>query len=586
MMVPWEGLGTAWLYKKKDLLCKNVYEIATMSNSWFCGVQGITLMYIVLVMLCLGFLLIANLHFLTVYRSSVIQTHLTKLIALSFFLPLSLVLPVAIRKQIENPGFGSICFVSSEVASPYFFYPLSVAVCLATLLHLGTIVFMIKTSIQNNAAAVSDSTSFSQGDGQSNRTMSKRQRRLQTARDISQLLKQQWRPGFFALCLLIIDMIYWLFYFIEAKKLSRVSPDTKWFNEWLECLGAQAQSAMLSGQLSATSTLAELKAAGETAQGACARIATPNVPSFAWAALSDIMPAVFGIMILIIFGTKLELWRDLRIRIFGERDSTVFNMDDLNKDHHRTATTQEQQHYPHAAKSEVQPRGQSQNNDFYSDDLGMETVEFNSRDMMILHTETPQYGGKQSRSRSGSQAALPLAEGSTYGGATRKTSVTIQDDREPIYYRKPEPITTQEERIQLRLLHEQHAKLVSEGSHPWPAWPSSTTTTSSPSPTSPVPPVSLGARSPSFHRYPRDLTVNTLRDPLPQVTFPTSPISPLKGFYNSDDITAPPIPLSQHSRIDRQLTSPPPALPQPTFTKVDYPVQSVVIPSRGSSRDQ
>ena len=40
LMVPWEGLGTIWMYKKKDLLCKNVYEIATMSNSWLCGLQG------------------------------------------------------------------------------------------------------------------------------------------------------------------------------------------------------------------------------------------------------------------------------------------------------------------------------------------------------------------------------------------------------------------------------------------------------------------------------------------------------------------------------------------------------------------
>lgn len=40
MMVPWEGLGTAWLHMKADLLCMNIYESATMANSWFCGVQG------------------------------------------------------------------------------------------------------------------------------------------------------------------------------------------------------------------------------------------------------------------------------------------------------------------------------------------------------------------------------------------------------------------------------------------------------------------------------------------------------------------------------------------------------------------
>ncbi|KAG0277461.1 hypothetical protein BGZ96_002852 [Linnemannia gamsii] len=467
---------------KTDLLCKNIYEPATMTNSWFCGVQGIGLMYMVLTMLCLGFLLIANLHVLTVYRSYIVQNHLTKLMVLSFFLPLSLVLPVAIRKQIENPGFGSICFVSTQVASPYFFYPLSAVVCLATLLHLGTIAFMIKTSIQNNSVAVSDSRSFkSQSDSQSNKTISRRQRRLQTARDISQLLKQQWRPGLLALCLLIVDMIYSLFYFIEAKKLEKVRPDTPWFMDWMGCLASQAQEALLSGRLSPTSTMDDLKVAGDVAQGVCARIAEPYVPSFTWAALADITPAVFGIIVLFIFGTKLELWQDLRSRIFGEKDKTVFVMGDISNDSKDRPLSPEEQQYQQqrqhiqfsqATKAE---RGKSQDNDFYSDDLGLEAIEFNSRDMILAYeTETPRYGGKQSRSRSGSHATPPTTE-RAYGGATRKTSVTIQDnDREPIYYRNPEPIIAQQELIQKRLFHEQHALLVTEGAVPWPSWPSST----------------------------------------------------------------------------------------------------------------
>lgn len=194
LMVPWEALGTAWLFKKEELLCKNVYEIADMTNSWFCGVQGkqaqaqqrsseveylsrrvcvtcswcneihtdicyltlvfhmqqsgALLQYIVLVMLCLGFLLIANLHLLTVYRSSLIQGSLSKLMVASFILPLALVIPVIVKKQIMNPGFGSICFVGPDVASALFFYPLSIIVCVATLLHLGTIGFMIKVRLK------------------------------------------------------------------------------------------------------------------------------------------------------------------------------------------------------------------------------------------------------------------------------------------------------------------------------------------------------------------------------------------------------------------------------------------------------
>lgn len=151
--------------------------------------------------------------------------------------------------------------------------------------------------------------------------MTPRQRRLQTARDISQLLKQQWRPGLFALWLLIIDMIYWLFYFIEAKKLLSVGPNTLWFQRWVACLAEQAVASVKAGRLSMTNpTPDQLTAAGEFAQKTCAEIAAPFVPNFAWAALSDIMPALFGIVIMIIFGSKLELWHDLGERLFGRRD--------------------------------------------------------------------------------------------------------------------------------------------------------------------------------------------------------------------------------------------------------------------------
>ena len=101
-------------------------------------------MYLTLALLCLGFLLIANLHLLIAYRSQLIQSHLTQLIIASFLLPLALVVPVAVRKQIEYPGMGSTCLVSPSVASAYFFYPLAATVSLGTLLHLGTIIAMIK----------------------------------------------------------------------------------------------------------------------------------------------------------------------------------------------------------------------------------------------------------------------------------------------------------------------------------------------------------------------------------------------------------------------------------------------------------
>jgi hypothetical protein len=165
--------------------------------------------------------------------------------------------------------------------------------------------------------------------------MTPRQRRLQTARDISLLLKQQWRPGLFALWLLIIDMIYWLFYFIEAKKLLSVGPNTLWFQQWVACLAEQAVVSVKAGRLSMTNPTADqFIAAGEHAQKTCAEIAAPFVPNFAWAALSDMMPALFGIVILSIFGSKMELWHDLRERLFGRRhaDGGKIMMGDISKE--------------------------------------------------------------------------------------------------------------------------------------------------------------------------------------------------------------------------------------------------------------
>lgn len=62
----------------------------------------------------------------------------------TFVLPLGLVIPIVVKNHVMNPGFGSICFVGPDMASTYFFLPLSIVVCAATLLHLGTIAFMIK----------------------------------------------------------------------------------------------------------------------------------------------------------------------------------------------------------------------------------------------------------------------------------------------------------------------------------------------------------------------------------------------------------------------------------------------------------
>ncbi|KAK5815408.1 hypothetical protein F5H01DRAFT_367796 [Linnemannia elongata] len=344
LIVPWDGLGTAWLFKKEELLCVNEYEIAHMSNSWYCGLSGTLLPYLSLVILSLGSLLITNLHLLTVYRSSFIQDSLSRWMVVTFVLPLGLIIPIVVKQQVMNPGFGSICFVGPDMASAYFFLPLSIVVCVATLLHLGTIAFMVKAAIvANSSSSVGNSHSQSSNGSNSNTMTTPRQRRLQTARDITHLLKQQWRPGLLALWLILIDVVYSLFYFIEAKKLLTVSPTSTWFQQWVACLADQVTESAKAGRLSLNSpTMDQFLAAGEFAQRTCASVAAPFVPNFVWAAVTDLLPAMFGIAILVIFGSKLELWQDLRERLFGRRypDNGKIMMGDMPQDNRNKVYSQ------------------------------------------------------------------------------------------------------------------------------------------------------------------------------------------------------------------------------------------------------
>ncbi|KAF9337766.1 hypothetical protein BG006_002801 [Podila minutissima] len=458
LMVPWEALGTAWLAKKEDLLCKSPYEAANMTNSWLCGVQGITLYYIVLVMCCLSVLLIANLHLLIVHRSSVIQNSMSRLMVISFLLPLAMVVPVAVRKDIENPGFGSICFLSAKAASPFFFYPLAGVVSLASLMHLGTIVYMIKTKLRANASeTVRHSASFSQTDSQGN-PISRKQSRLQTARNISLMLKQQWRPGLFALFLLIIDMSYWLFYFTEAKKLLSVGPNTDWLVQWLTCLSHQAMVSMQSGVLSATSGPAEFKAAGDNAQRACVYVAKPHIPAFAWVAASELLPAMFGIAVLMIFGCRMELWQDLRTRLFHSskgQDGTIM-MGQITKDaKDRHLPQQKQNHLPKQQADKIQEI-KGANDGFYDEDLGGPD------------NPTDPYGSRMNLSLNTTPAVL--------GGPTLKCSVqhianTAMGQRSP-------PYSPAQQQYNLKSTR---GGVPPDPSN-WPSWPSTYTTT----PTSPA----------------------------------------------------------------------------------------------------
>ncbi|KAG0237652.1 hypothetical protein BGW42_000480 [Actinomortierella wolfii] len=306
-----------------------------MSNTPICGFQGIAIVYLVGALFIQGITLVANLHCLVVYRSWRVQKQVSMMIALSFVLPLVLIIPPALQKQFRFSGYGSICFMSSELVNTYFFYPVGAMMIVSVMIHFSTVIYMIKlyitTSRFESSASTTTSTSIN--------SQTKRHLGAQTARDITRMLKQQWRPGSFAMCQLLVYMIYFLFYFVEIKKFSRISPSDEWFQQWISCFGQQAtQNIQTLVATTPSLTITNITSPevisnlGRAGQQACQPIASPHVPVFWRLVMSDLAPAIFGICIFLIFGSKYELWQEWH-RFFSEKvlgrssnDSETFNM--------------------------------------------------------------------------------------------------------------------------------------------------------------------------------------------------------------------------------------------------------------------
>lgn len=261
-----------------------------------------------------------------------------------------------------------------------------------------------------------------------------------------------------------------------------VGPTTEWFIQWIACLGQQAQLSIQSGLLSATAGPAEIKTAGDNAQRACSYVAKPYVPNFAWAALSDLLPAMFGIAILIIFGSKMELWQDLRARLFlsSKGQDGGYMMGQITKDAKDRHVPQQKQ------QQKLQPKIQgikSSSDGFYDEDLGSHDT---------VHTNP--YGSRVNLSLNTAPAVL--------GGPTLKPSVqhianTSLGQRSP-----PHSPTGQQ--------YKYNPTRGTPDPSNWPTWPSTYTTTAAPA-------------SSSHDR------------------FPSSPTSPGHGrsFYSSEDIDTP-----------------------------------------------
>jgi hypothetical protein len=157
--------------------------------------------------------LIINLHLHTVWNSAWFAKRYWLLHTVCWGFAIA-VTSIALGLGEVRWEFATLCLISQESASTIFFYPMAAMIFPAFLVHIATFVHIARISAQ--AGADSETMSHS--------TMSVGAAAVIThRRHVMMAIKIQWRAAVMAICALMSVMFYWLFYFLQLKK---IKPET------------------------------------------------------------------------------------------------------------------------------------------------------------------------------------------------------------------------------------------------------------------------------------------------------------------------------------------------------------------------
>ncbi|ORZ26530.1 hypothetical protein BCR41DRAFT_384590 [Lobosporangium transversale] len=260
--------------------CINEFEHSTGQNSKLCGIQGVLIIYFTQTCSLWCSLLIYKLHMLAVWRSDIIDRYYGWLTGFCWIFPLAFAIPVAVKNLSQYPGIGFSCLVSTENLNTYLFYPIAIYIYPGILAHAFTVAKMVHLAIltSNLDAGLSELSSSAK-------------MRITTTMQAKRLLRGQWRPALMVGTVLASLTVFWLFYFIEARRLAQ---DTDWIAGWLECVNEHGKKMLPPDEV----------------QTICAKVVASHLPSIPWFTVAEMLLAVIGIIVALVFITKAEFWSD------------------------------------------------------------------------------------------------------------------------------------------------------------------------------------------------------------------------------------------------------------------------------------
>ncbi|KAI9231815.1 MAG: hypothetical protein BYD32DRAFT_466812 [Podila humilis] len=263
--------------------CANDFEQSTGHNSRLCGVQGVLIVYLTQTSALWCSLLIYKLHLLAVWRLDFIDRYYRWFVGFCWTFPLAFAIPVAVKNLAEYPGIGFSCLVSTANLNTYLFYPTAVYMYPAMVCHVVTVGKMIHLAVMSSKI----DTGLSQ-------LSTDARMKITTTMQAKRLLRGQWRPALMMGTVMTSLTVFWLFYFVDAHRLADIKPDSPLMTAWRKCVMESALKGMSS----------------DDTQRLCAKGAKPFLPSIPWFTAAEMLLAIIGIVVALVFISKREFWEE------------------------------------------------------------------------------------------------------------------------------------------------------------------------------------------------------------------------------------------------------------------------------------
>ncbi|KAF9090896.1 hypothetical protein BGX29_011238 [Mortierella sp. GBA35] len=270
------------LYDTKAIQCADLISPSTQKNNLKCAIQGGILIFASVATCAWCTALILNLHLHTVWNSAWFSKKywLLHIICWGYA---STITGVALGLGHVQWDFATLCLVSQDKASEIFFYPMAAMIFPAFLVHIAT--FFHIARISTMAGADSETMSRSTLSAGAAAAISHR-------RHVMMAIRIQWRAALMAVCAIVSVTFYWLFYFIQLRKINPTILKTN-IIRFVFCLKSG------------------------TAHDTCADALAPFLPPYGLMIAAEFVVSSIGTVIFIVF------FKTALVREWGEKLSSL-----------------------------------------------------------------------------------------------------------------------------------------------------------------------------------------------------------------------------------------------------------------------